>query len=99
MIKHIVLLKIKPDISGGRIEEMYKNLFQLKNLISGIISISGGKNNSPEYKSKSYTEGFVVEFKDKNARDIYLNHQEHKKVAETYILPIIDDIIVFDFEY
>lgn len=99
MIKHIVLLKIKPNISNDKIEEMYKNLFQLKNSIADIIFISGGKNNSLECKNKSYTESFVVEFKDKNVRDTYLNHPEHKKVAETYILPIIDDIIVFDYEY
>jgi len=98
MVKHIVLLKMKPDISLVKTEEMYKNILQLKNLIPGIVSISGGKNNSPEHKDKDYTEGFEVEFVDKNTRDIYLNHQEHKEAAETYILPIIDDVIVFDFE-
>lgn len=99
MIKHIVLLKIKSDISKDMIGEMYKNLFQLKDLIPGIMSISGGQNNSPEFKNKDYTESFIVEFKDKEARNAYLNHQEHKKVAETYILSIIDDIIVFDYEH
>jgi hypothetical protein len=99
MIKHIVLLKIKPDIFNDRIEEMYKNLFQLKDSISNILSISGGKNDSPESKNKDFSESFVVEFENKEARNMYLNHQEHKKLAETYILPIIDDIIVFDYEY
>ena len=99
MIKHIVLLKIKPEITSREIGKMYETLFQLKDLIPGIKSIFGGKNNSPEQKSKSYTESFIMEFEDGSARDVYLSHQKHKEFAETYILPIIDDIIVFDFEY
>jgi len=99
MIKHIVLLKIKPGVSKDKIEEMYDNLFRLKDLISGIAMISGGKNNSPENKSKEYTEGFVLNFENKEIREMYLNHPDHIKVAEQYISPIIDDIVVFDYEY
>ena len=99
MIKHIVLLKIKPGVSKDKIEEMYDNLFRLKDLISGIATISGGKNNSPENKSKEYTEGFVLNFENKEIREMYLNHPDHIKVAKQYILPIIDEIVVFDYEY
>lgn len=99
MIKHIVLLKIKPGVSKDKIKEMYDNLFRLKDLISGIATISGGENNSPENKSKECTEGFVLDFENKKIREMYLNHPDHIKVAEQYILPIIDDIVVFDYEY
>lgn len=98
MIIHIVLLKLKSNTSKESIGELYKNIIGLENKIPGIVSISRGANISPEGKDKGYTEGFVIEFKDVQSRNNYLPHLEHIRVAEKYILPIVDDVLVFDCE-
>lgn len=97
MIIHIVLFRIKEQITKEQIQSFYGNLYKIKEKIPGISSISGGKNISLEEKSKGFEEGFVIEFKNKEARDNYLSHEEHKKLIENYIKPIIKDVLVFDY--
>ena len=98
MIFHIVLFKFKQDAKKEAIEEIYNNIYNLKNRIPGIISISGGENNSPENDNKGFIHGFVMKFKDLESRDNYLPHPAHKEVIKRFILPILDDVLVFDYE-
>jgi len=69
MITHIVLFKIKEGSSKKLIENLYNNLYLIKDKIRGIISISGGKNISLENFKKGYTQGFIINFIDEKARD------------------------------
>lgn len=97
MISHIVLFRIKEQITKEQIQSFYENLYKIKEKIPGIISISGGKNISLEEKSKGFEEGFVIEFKDEEGRDNYLSHEEHKKLIKNYISPIVEEVLVFDY--
>jgi len=99
MITHIVLLKLKQGVSKQEIKEIYENVHLLKDKINGIEEITSGTNNSPEKEFiKGFTEGFVIKFKDIKARDDYLPHPFHKQVAETFIKPLIESILVYDYE-
>ena len=98
MLTHIVLLKLKEDVKKEAIDNLYSRLPSLKEEIEGIVSISGGTNISPEKKDQGYSEGFVIVFEDNKARDDYLPHLSHQKFIEDCIAPIVDDVLVFDYE-
>jgi hypothetical protein len=97
MINHIVLFKLKSEVKENQLENCLNAIKNLKEKISGIVEVSGGFDNSPEHKNNGYTWGFQVKFVDDKSRDNYVNHPEHKKVIEKYIVPIIDDVLVFDY--
>lgn len=98
MINHIVLLKLKSGTTKDHLKEMFDNLKFLKNIIPGIKSFSSGENVSPEDRKLGFTYGFIMTFEDEKSRDEYLVHPEHKKIGEKYILPIAEEILVFDYE-
>ena len=100
MLKHIVLLKLKPGVTEEQAAELLTALTDLKDrgTIPGILHVSGGYNNSPEGKSQGYDWGFVMWFEDAAARDRYLPHPEHKELGGRYVAPICDDVLVFDFD-
>ena len=98
MIEHIVLLKLKEGTTEAQTQEMLDGLKKLKGLVPGILDVSGGHNNNPEGKSAGFTYGFIVRFRDAAARDGYIPHPEHQKLAKTLVRPIADDVLVFDYE-
>jgi len=82
MINHIVLLKISTEVGHAQIQAVFNALENLVNVIPGLLSFSGGQNNSPEGISRGFTHGFHMVFKDSSARDNYLPHPEHEVVKE-----------------
>lgn len=101
MIRHIVLIKFKPELDSGAIELALASVVALKGKIKGIISVTAGANNSPERLEKGFRHGFVVDFADAAARDAYLPHPEHVKVGKALVEAAdggIDGILVFDYE-
>jgi len=99
MIEHIVLLKLKEGVGEDKAKALIAGLNELKKAIPGMLDVSGGYNNSPEGKSSGFNYGFIVKFKDSASRDGYVPHLEHVKLAQTLVRPIVDDVIVFDYEY
>lgn len=100
MIEHIVLLKLKEGITAAQTQTLHDGLIALqeKGSIPGIESITAGYNNSPEGKEHGFTWGFTVRFKDIASRDAYLPHPDHKELATTLLRPLVDDVLVFDYE-
>ena len=102
MVRHIVLLDFKDDVSEGKRAEIMEAVGALKDSIPGIRSYSSGVNTSREGLSKGFTHGFVMELEDEAARDRYLVHPEHVKVAQEVVIPALkhgtDSIVVFDYE-
>jgi len=97
MINYIVLFKLKENINEKQLKDCLNAIKNLKEKIPGIVEISGGYDNSPEHKNNDYTWGFQVKFIDSASRDNYVPHSEHKQVIEKYIIPIIEDALVFDY--
>ena len=79
-IQHIVLFKIKPEVTTEEVTELFRLLAQLQQLIPGITYFAGGAYSSPEGLNQGYTHGFVMTFENVNARDAYLPHPEHERV-------------------
>ena len=97
MVEHIVLLKLKSDVTETQLETLSDALLGMADEIPGIESITAGTNNSPEGKSQGYAYGFIVRFIDEAARDAYLPHPFHRQVAGEHIRPLVEDVLVFDY--
>ncbi len=78
MIRHVVLVRFKPDAD---VDAVFTALKALQDKIDGIIAISAGRDSSPEGLQRGNTHGFTVDFRDAAARDTYLPHPEHQKVG------------------
>jgi len=97
MIEHIVLIrwteKASPEAVGGAVAELRK----LKGKIPGIIDLSCGANFSGQ--ARGYTHGLVVRFTNRSALDAYGPHQEHQRVVQHLIKPILAETLAFDYEF
>lgn len=98
MINHIVLFKIKKDVEKVLVELMEAKFLRLKEKISEIKEISGGKNISFEEKDKGYTKGYSLIFNNEEDVKNYVNSSEHLDFVNDYVKPITEDVIVFDYE-
>ena len=97
-VEHIVLLKLKPDTTQEEIKAFTLALLGMADEVHGIFEISAGTNNSSEGQNKDYNYGLIVSFADGAARDVYLTHPNHIKVAKKYI-SLIEDLLIVDFEH
>ena len=97
MIRHVVFVKFKPS---EEVDKIFDALKALQHKIPGIISITTGKDNSPEGLQRGNTHGFTVDFVDVAARDAYLPHPEHQKVGAMIVAAAeggIEGITVVDW--
>lgn len=99
MIRHIVLVKFRPEITQARIDELFAELHLIKNQLPGVLSITSGRSESPEKIERGYLHGFVVDFSDSDALAAYQAHPDHRRVGEALVACAIgglDGILVFD---
>ena len=96
-IKHIALFKFKEGTTEEQIQKSFDELIELSENVPGIEDYVAGANNSPEKFNKGYTHGFVMTFTDAAARDAYIPHPDHERV-KTMVIPLIEDIVILDFE-
>jgi hypothetical protein len=96
-VKHIALLKFKDGTAQDQTDNVFGNILDITETIPGIEDYVSGPNSSPEGLSQGYTHALVMTFADGAARDAYLSHPEHERVKALFE-PIIDSLLVFDFE-
>lgn len=99
MLEHIVLLKLKDGITEAQTQALVDGLNALKEVIPGLLEATGGYNNSPEGKDGGFNYGFIVRFADAAARNTYVPHPKHIELAQTLVRPIVDDVLVLDYEH
>ena len=96
MIEHLVLFKVRAGVSEDAIDAMQEALKGLQKAIPGILEITVGTNFSE--RSQGFTHGLLVRFQDRAALDTYIPHPAHEDARKNYILPIVEDVLVVDFE-
>jgi hypothetical protein len=97
-IKHVVSFKFKEDAKFEEIEKLQNSFLMLKDKIPGVLSISGGKNNSPENLNKGFSHCFIITFLNHQAREEYLPHPKHQEFV-SQLRPVIEDVFVIDFSF
>lgn len=97
MIRHILLIKFKEYSEASEIRKL-KTLFEsMPEKVEGVVSVEWGMNDSPEGKNKEYTHSVLMTFTDENGRQNYLLHPEHQALKDVF-RPLLEDIIVFDYQ-
>jgi hypothetical protein len=97
MIRHIVLLKARPEVTEAHIAGIFVDLHALN--LPGILAIHSGRSESPEKIERGYLHGFTVDFADWDALAAYQTHPDHKRVGAALVAAAqggIDGILVFD---
>ncbi len=99
MIRHIVLLRFRPEITAAEKASIYADLESLRELVPGFLGASYGPNVSPEGLHKGLVDGFVMDFADEAARDAYLVHPAHQAAGARLVAALdggIEGLVVFD---
>lgn len=97
MIRHIVLLKARPEVTDAHIASIFADLHALK--LPGILAIHSGRSESPEKIERGYLHGFTVDFAGWDALAAYQAHPDHKRLGAALIAAAeggLDGILVFD---
>jgi Stress responsive A/B Barrel Domain len=99
-LKHIALLAFKEYIEKEDIIFIMKSVADLQKKIPQILSFSWGENLGIEGLDHGYLHGFMIEFKNIDDKNVYLQHPEHIKLVNEVINPAlrnsIHSILVFD---
>lgn len=99
MIRHIVLLKARPEVSEEHITAIFADLAAIRAKLPGVMAIHSGRSESPEQIERGYMHGFTVDFADWQALATYQDHPDHKRVGAALVAAAeggIDGILVFD---
>jgi hypothetical protein len=99
MIRHIVLVRFRPEISEDAIAALFHELQQIRGKVPGLLEITAGKSESPEQMERGYMHGFVVDFSDWDALQAYQDHPEHQVLGAKLTAAAVggkDGILCFD---
>lgn len=99
MIRHIVLIRFRADVSETQIAAMFAELEDIRSKISGVLAITSGRSESPEKIERGYMHGFVVDFDGWAALEAYQTHPDHKALGAKLVANAeggLDGILVFD---
>jgi len=96
-LRHIVLLKFRPEASAIDIAQVESAFATLASQIAEVQSLEWGTNASPEGLDHGFTHCFTLGFADAAARDTYLVHPRHHAFS-TLAQPRLADVLVLDYE-
>ena len=81
MIRHIVLLRFRSEVTGDQTDDLFAELHQIRGKVPGLLEITSGRSESPEQMERGYMHGFVVDFADWTALQAYQDHPEHQALG------------------
>jgi hypothetical protein len=99
VIRHIVLLKARPEVTEATITAIFAGLARIRDKLPGVLAIHSDRSESPEKIERSYPHGFTVDFTDWAALQAYRDHPDHKRVGAAPVAAAtggINGILVFD---
>lgn len=102
MIRHIVVVRLRRDLPEGERDAVMATLDALRAVVPGMLSFTPIANVSPEEPvTHGFLDGFVVDFADAAARDVYLDHPAHKAAGARLVSACengLAGLLVFDHE-
>ncbi len=99
MIRHIVLIRFRPEVSEAEIAALFADLPAIAEKVPGIGAIHAGRSESPEQIERGYMHGFTVDFTDWAALEAYQTHPDHRRLGAALVEAAVgglDGILVFD---
>jgi len=99
MIRHIVLIRVRPEVTEPQIAALFAELHAIKGKVPGLRAITSGRSESPEKIERGYLHGFVADFDDWAGLEAYQTHPDHKRLGAKLVENAqggLDGILVFD---
>ena len=99
MIRHIVLIRFQPQVTGAEVATIFAALPKLAARLPGVLHFACGRSASPEQIERGYLHGFTVDFADWDALATYQADSGHKAFGGALVAHAvggIDGILVFD---
>lgn len=96
MICHVVLIRLKPEISSTDADAFIAEAGKILAPIPGVRNLRVGRGLGVKAE-KDYPIALVMEFDDDAALDAYQVHPEHQRFVSDVVGPIQDDKQVFDY--
>lgn len=97
MIRHIVLVKTRPEVTETEVAAIFADLHRLE--LPGMLAVHSGRSMSPEKIERGYLHGFTIDFTDWDALAAYQDHPDHKRAGRALVAAAqggLDGILVFD---
>ena len=95
MVHHIVLYKLKPEVTPARLEEMMMNTRMQLLKIQEVLSIKCGKRIDQESPWPFFV---AIDFESMDKYEIYREDPIHMKYVEEVIKPNTAESLILDFE-
>jgi hypothetical protein len=96
MVRHILLLRPRPDATPAAIESCRAGLASLVGVVPGLLDFHWGESFAPVERQDGLTHGFSMDFTDRASLDGYGPHPAHRTVA-ALVRATFERIVVFDF--
>jgi hypothetical protein len=99
MIRHIVLIRFRPEVSDAQITALFAALPKLAAKLPGVLAFASGRSESPENIERGYMHGFTIDFASWQALATYAADPDHQAFGGglvAHALGGIDGILVFD---
>jgi Stress responsive A/B Barrel Domain len=96
MLRHVVLIRFKPETGSAAIAEIERAFAALELKINAIEALEWGTDCSPEGKAQGFTHCFFLTFAGPAERDAYLPHPDHEAFS-TLVRPHVDQVLVIDY--
>lgn len=98
MICHIVLIRLKPDVSDDDAAAFMETAKAILGPIPGVRNLRVGRGLGVKAE-KSHPIALIMEFGDDAALEGYQVHPEHQRFVRDIVGPIQDDKQVYDYIY
>lgn len=99
MIRHIVLIRFKPEVSEAEIAGIFGALPKLSAKLPGVLACAFGRSESPEKIERGFLHGFTIDFTTWEALATYANDPDHKAFGGSLVANAVggvDGLLVFD---
>lgn len=99
MIRHIVLIRFRPEVPQATIDAIFADLAAIRGRLPGLLDLRHGRSESPEQIERGYLHGFTADFADWDALAAYQAHPDHRRVGAALVAHAqggLDGILVFD---
>ena len=96
MLVHVVLMRLRPGISGIALGELARRVGDLAESVAGPDSCIVGPNVTEEPLSQEFEYGFVLRFAGHTELDAYHANPAHLPISLA-IRDVSRTVLVFDF--
>ncbi|MGV8985558.1 MAG: Dabb family protein [Cypionkella sp.] len=99
MIRHIVLIRFKPEVTEAQIGTIFLALPKLSAKLPGVLAFAAGRSESPEQIERGFMHGFTIDFESWEALKTYADDPDHKAFGGQLVAHAVggvDGLLVFD---